>query len=90
MDLRRPEEGVFVESGQGDQRQEKALKSPCTKVCVMEPQSGLCRGCYRTLDEIARWGGMTDAEREEILSGLEQRRRDARSDVPEVPVPPLA
>ena len=62
------------------------MNSPCNKVCVMDPASGLCKGCFRTLDEIARWGLMTDAEQLEVFSLLEKRR----SDVAEVPVPPLA
>lgn len=45
-----------------------------------------CTGCYRTLEEIARWGEMSDAERESVLALLVARR----SDVPKVPVPPLA
>jgi predicted Fe-S protein YdhL (DUF1289 family) len=40
----------------------------------MDPARGVCIGCCRTLDEIARWGGMSDAEREEILSILPTRR----------------
>jgi predicted Fe-S protein YdhL (DUF1289 family) len=41
----------------------------------MDPDTGLCRGCARTLDEIARWGGMSDDERSEVLVKLVQRRR---------------
>jgi uncharacterized protein len=62
------------------------VKSPCLKVCLMDPQNELCKGCFRTLDEIARWGGMTDADRLEVFSLIEKRK----SDVAEVPVPPLA
>jgi predicted Fe-S protein YdhL (DUF1289 family) len=62
------------------------MKSPCTKVCVMDEGSGLCKGCKRTLEEIGRWGRMTDAERDAVMQRLEQRK----SDVAEVPVPPLA
>jgi predicted Fe-S protein YdhL (DUF1289 family) len=51
------------------------LKSPCIKVCLMDPQSGLCRGCLRTLDEIARWGAMSDAEREAVMRELPSRQR---------------
>ena len=64
------------------------IKTPCVKVCVMDPQHRLCRGCFRTLDEIARWGTMSDAEREHVMLGLPARR--AASDVAEIPVPPLA
>ena len=41
----------------------------------MDPQSGLCRGCLRTLDEIARWGAMSDAEREAVMRELPSRQR---------------
>jgi hypothetical protein len=64
------------------------LKSPCIKVCQMDPARGVCIGCCRSLDEIARWGGMTDAERAAIMSELHARRKSL--DVPEVTVPPLA
>ena len=49
------------------------MKSPCIKVCQMDPVRGVCIGCCRTLDEIARWGAMTDFERERVLSGLPDR-----------------
>ena len=51
----------------------------------MDPRRGLCLGCKRTLDEITRWGAMTDAEREKILNELKDR-----SDLLEISVPPLA
>jgi predicted Fe-S protein YdhL (DUF1289 family) len=52
----------------------------------MDPSRGLCLGCKRTLDEIARWGLMSDVERERVLAELPRRALD----VLEVPVPPLA
>jgi predicted Fe-S protein YdhL (DUF1289 family) len=39
----------------------------------MDPSRSLCVGCKRTLDEIARWAAMSDAEREGILKELENR-----------------
>jgi hypothetical protein len=53
------------------------IASPCNKVCVMNGATGLCRGCYRTLDEIARWGTMSDAERSAVVEELPARRADA-------------
>ena len=64
------------------------MKSPCVKVCQMDPVRGVCMGCCRTLDEIARWGAMTDAERAAVMQALASRRRTL--DIPEVSVPPLA
>jgi predicted Fe-S protein YdhL (DUF1289 family) len=49
------------------------IESPCNKVCVINEATGLCRGCCRTLDEIARWGTMSDAEREEVIRKLAER-----------------
>jgi len=51
-----------------------AIVSPCTKVCTIDPRSGLCRGCGRTLDEIGRWMSLSAGERDRIMSELPQRR----------------
>ena len=44
---------------------------------MIETPSGLCRGCYRTLDEIARWGEMNDLERAEVLRRIQGRPRES-------------
>jgi len=49
------------------------IESPCNKVCVINEATGLCRGCYRTLDEIACWGTMSDGERQEVVAKLAER-----------------
>lgn len=53
--------------------------SPCIDVCRIDPDTGLCAGCLRTLDEIARWGGYTDAEKRAVNRALEGRRRATRA-----------
>ena len=30
--------------------------SPCISVCRMTEKTGLCEGCFRTIDEITGWG----------------------------------
>ena len=50
------------------------IKTPCIKVCVVDGESGLCLGCYRKLNEVAAWGRLTDAERDQILAELPERR----------------
>jgi len=50
-----------------------AIASPCTKVCPFDPRSQLCRGCGRTLDEIARWMSLGETERERIMADLPAR-----------------
>lgn len=56
------------------------VPSPCVKICSMDPATGLCRGCHRTLDEIARWGGMSARDRREVLAKITLRAR--RWDLP--------
>ncbi|PKP76129.1 MAG: DUF1289 domain-containing protein [Alphaproteobacteria bacterium HGW-Alphaproteobacteria-3] len=38
-----------------------------------EPEKPLCRGCGRTLKEIAGWGAMSDGERDAVLRALPER-----------------
>jgi hypothetical protein len=52
-----------------------AVPSPCTRVCVIDPVSKLCRGCLRTIDEITDWSGKSPAEKRAVLAVLEERRR---------------
>jgi predicted Fe-S protein YdhL (DUF1289 family) len=49
------------------------VPSPCISVCRMDAASGLCEGCYRTLEEIARWGSASEEERFAIWNELLQR-----------------
>jgi predicted Fe-S protein YdhL (DUF1289 family) len=53
------------------------IPSPCIGVCRLDPVSGLCAGCMRTLDEIASWPTADDAERLAIVLNLRVRRRTA-------------
>ena len=48
--------------------------SPCLGICLMDPATRTCRGCLRTIDEIAGWYGATPAEKRAILVRLEARR----------------
>jgi predicted Fe-S protein YdhL (DUF1289 family) len=50
-------------------------------VCVIDAGTKLCAGCGRSLDEIARWAAMTDAERQHIMRELPLRRARARQAV---------
>ena len=52
------------------------VASPCTSVCRMDARTGWCEGCLRTLDEIAGWSTLADAEKRQVwlLLLLDQRR----------------
>lgn len=47
--------------------------SPCINVCLIDPDSSLCQGCFRTLDEIANWGSLSDGEQRAIVAKLKAR-----------------
>jgi predicted Fe-S protein YdhL (DUF1289 family) len=57
-----------------NEAEQRRLQSPCVGVCVIDDSIGLCEGCLRTLDEIARWGSSGAQERREILAAVERRR----------------
>lgn len=50
------------------------MESPCINLCILDEQHGLCRGCFRTLDEIGNWGVFPPADRQRIMAALEARR----------------
>ncbi len=49
------------------------VPSPCTNVCQIDPRSGYCLGCKRTVEEIAIWVTASAAERRAILARLPAR-----------------
>ena len=49
------------------------IESPCTKICTLDARSGLCLGCGRSIDEIARWTAMSAAERARVMNELPAR-----------------
>lgn len=52
--------------------------TPCIKLCIIDTPSGLCQGCGRTLEEIAAWGSLTDADRLAIMGTLPARLARSR------------
>jgi len=48
--------------------------SPCTNVCRIDPASGFCVGCRRTLDEIANWSRLDAPARLAVLTALRDRQ----------------
>lgn len=50
------------------------IESPCIEVCQINEEAGICHGCFRTLDEIAKWERITPAERRRIMKNLALRK----------------
>jgi predicted Fe-S protein YdhL (DUF1289 family) len=49
--------------------------SPCIGICIIDPASGFCRGCARTLLEIAGWFDYPAEEKRRIIEALARRQR---------------
>ena len=47
------------------------VESPCINVCKIE--NDVCIGCGRTLEEIAHWSEMTDADKEQVNANLQNK-----------------
>jgi acyl dehydratase len=52
--------------------------SPCIDVCRMNPSTGFCDGCFRTIDEIAGWSSFDAARKRAVLAQAETRGRGPR------------
>ncbi len=52
----------------------KPIKSPCIDICLLDKSTQICTGCYRSLDDIGAWGGMTREEQLTTLKRAKNRR----------------
>ena len=53
---------------------EPGPRSPCTGVCALSADTGLCRGCLRTMDEIMSWPALGSAGKQRLLDQLARLR----------------
>jgi uncharacterized protein len=65
-------------AGESTARRRPVIESPCTRVCTLDPASGLCLGCGRSLAEIAGWTQMSDAERARLTADAARRLQAQR------------
>jgi len=56
---------------------DSAPPSPCVGICLVDPATRRCRGCLRTVEEIARWYTADAAEKRALLAALAVRRAAA-------------
>jgi predicted Fe-S protein YdhL (DUF1289 family) len=50
------------------------IATPCIGVCEIDQDRGLCKGCLRTIGEIAAWSRLSNPERRRIMSQLSLRQ----------------
>lgn len=56
------------------------VSTPCIKLCIIDPPSGLCQGCGRTVGEIQIWSVLPEADRLAIMSTLPARLAGSRQE----------
>ncbi len=55
------------------------VPSPCISVCRMTESTGLCEGCFRTIDEIRLWSQSDDVAKRAMWVQIEQRAAQSQS-----------
>lgn len=53
------------------------IASPCINLCRMDPRTGWCEGCHRSIDEIAAWSGLDEAGKAAVWAQLPGRQARA-------------
>lgn len=49
------------------------IESPCVNICVVHPDTRLCTGCARSIDEISAWSRLSPEARRAIMEDLPNR-----------------
>lgn len=57
--------------------QVEPVPSPCISICRMNEASGLCEGCWRTLDEIGLWSVLDEDDKSAVWFEIRRRQRQA-------------
>lgn len=53
--------------------EEATVASPCVNVCRLSMEN-ICKGCFRTREEIVGWRAANDDERRAIIARAEERQ----------------
>lgn len=51
------------------------VPSPCVSLCRMNPATGCCDGCLRTLEQIVQWGGADDDFKRAVWAEIRMREQ---------------
>ena len=49
------------------------LPSPCISICQLDKASGLCIGCFRSMEEICAWSAMDDRRKHDVWRLIDKR-----------------
>lgn len=63
---------------------DRLVQSPCVRNCCLN-EADICLGCFRSLEEITRWGQVNDEAKMQILTLAAARRSQGRSGINDRP-----
>ena len=52
------------------------VRSPCVNICALDEQD-ICIGCYRSGEEITRWGSYSEQEKQQVMRRVTEREQSA-------------
>lgn len=52
------------------------VPSPCVSICALD-DNNVCLGCYRSGEEISRWGELSNDEKRAVMDKVGERERAA-------------
>ena len=67
----------MTEANQQTSTVTSTVPSPCIDICELDDDS-ICLGCYRSIEEIAAWGMLDNAEKLELIELANKRREAAK------------
>ncbi|MFT3848473.1 MAG: DUF1289 domain-containing protein [Propionivibrio sp.] len=59
------------------EKEPDSVPSPCINLCQLDRNGRFCRGCFRSLDEIAAWSRVSNDEKRAIVAAASRRREAA-------------
>lgn len=53
----------------------KKIKSPCQLICTYDSDK-ICVGCFRSLEEVAKWDSYSEDQKKEVIDNTHKRRAE--------------
>ena len=66
---------------------QQGVASPCINECQLHTHTGLCHGCWRSLDEIMTWSTASETQKRQIWKNILLRKSGAVPDADKISTP---
>jgi broad specificity phosphatase PhoE len=54
---------------------QRAIETPCIRLCQLDARQTRCLGCLRTRDEIGQWGNLDRQKQQQMIAALNDRNQ---------------